>query len=115
MANVRVYNDNKVKHVEKFKGDMIEIPAGEFLEMQRDEAVQFKSQFFPPIFDKAKNQTLESMKCIRLAPLSGELEAKPEEPKHNCMKCGQDFKSLAGLNSHIRAKHAEAPLQTEMA
>lgn len=48
MGVAKVYNDNQYPHVEKFKGKTIEIPAKEFIEMDRDEALQFQGQFRAP-------------------------------------------------------------------
>ncbi len=45
MAKVKVWNDNKHPHTEMYKGDKITIPAGEFIEMDWEEAMQFKGQF----------------------------------------------------------------------
>ncbi len=45
MAKVKVWNDNKYPHKELYKGDPVVIPAGGFVEMDWEEAVQFKGQF----------------------------------------------------------------------
>ncbi len=45
MAKVKVWNDNKYPHTEMFKGDRIHIPAGEFIEMDWEEAMEFRGQF----------------------------------------------------------------------
>ena len=45
MAKVKVWNDNKYPHKESYKGDMVVIPAGGFVEMDWEEAIQFKGQF----------------------------------------------------------------------
>jgi hypothetical protein len=114
MANmVRVYNDNVVDHKESYKGEDINIPAGGFIVMDRDEAVQFKSKFFPPKFDKGGQQEITSMKRIRLAAIPKEEQkdsAKPapeDAEEHRCMACGFTAKSGAGLKSHIRSNHGE--------
>lgn len=109
MDRVRVYNDNKVEHVEVYKGTTIRIPAGGFVEMDRDEAVQFKSQFRTPVYDKGKQQKPESMKVLRLAAIvNGAEKAKPAAEKHVCMKCGFEAQNKAGLSAHIRANHIES-------
>lgn len=45
MAKVKVWNRNKYPHKELYKGDQVVIPAGGFIEMDWEEAVQFKGQF----------------------------------------------------------------------
>lgn len=111
MAKVRVYNDKLIEHVEKFKGDTFKIPAGGFIEMEDEDAVLFKSQFRTPIFDKGRNQTLESMKRIRVAPIpeqKGAVAKADESEPLRCMACNFIADSKAGLKSHVRAKHADA-------
>lgn len=60
MAKVKVWNDNVHAHVEDFKGAKIAIPAGGFVEMDWEEAIEFKGQFTPmappdcPASEKAK-------------------------------------------------------------
>ena len=113
MANaVRVYNDNIVPHKEHYKGQDLVIEPKGFIEMDRDEAVQFKSQFFPPKFNKGGQQEIDSMKMIRLAPIPAkQKESAPQsqqaEETHTCMACGFEAKSGAGLKSHIRNNHAD--------
>lgn len=107
MAMVRVWNDNVIDHEEKFKGMQIKIKSKGFIEMDSEEAVLFRGQFFPPKFDKGGIQTIESMKRIRVEDIKGAVEAqKPES--HVCMKCGHEAASAAGLKSHIRHKHIDA-------
>lgn len=45
MAKVRVWNDNVHPHTEMFKGDLITIPAKECIEMDWEEAIEFRGQF----------------------------------------------------------------------
>lgn len=113
MAMVRVYNDNVIEHVERFKGKEIKIPAGEYILMPSDDAILFKSQFRTPHWDKNKRPTLESMKKIRVAPDEGEtrVEAPKEQAAtYQCMACNFKAASEAGLKSHIRSKHVDTML-----
>ena len=112
---VRVCNNNQIDHVEKFKGETVRIPAGGFIEMERDEAVLFKSQFFPPKFDKGGLQTMESMKVIKLENIP-EKVVEPEISEEKdlvCQACGFVAKTAAGLKSHIRANHAHLMVDDE--
>lgn len=47
MAKVKVWNKNVHPYKEVFKGTPIEIPAGGFVEMDYEEAVEFKGTFSP--------------------------------------------------------------------
>jgi hypothetical protein len=109
---VRVHNDNVVEHVEMYKGTQIRIPAGGYVEMERAEAVQFKSQFRTPVRDKARIQTPESKKILRLELIINGAEKaaapKAEKDKHICHKCGFEAQNKAGLSAHIRANHLES-------
>lgn len=46
MAQVKVWNDHTLEHVEKFKNQEIRIPAGGFIMMDYIDAIDFKGQFF---------------------------------------------------------------------
>lgn len=48
MAVVKVWNRNQYDHTEKFKGKEITIKAGEFIEMDYIDAIDFKGQFITP-------------------------------------------------------------------
>jgi hypothetical protein len=106
MANVRVWNDNKFDHVEKYKGDTIKIKSGEFVVMDREEAVQFKSNFYTPKYHANGVQTQESKKMIRLERIDGAVAA-PALETFNCMACGFKAKSNAALTQHIAHKHKD--------
>lgn len=105
MAKVRVYNDNKFPHTEKFRGEYLTIEAGQFIEMEREDAVLFKSAFVPPRYDKGGLQKPESYKMIRLETIK---EQAPDAPtsEHICQACGFTAATAAGLKSHIRSQHA---------
>ena len=107
MAKVQVWNDNKFEHREKYKGKMIIIPAGEFVEMHRDDAVQFKGQYFP--MKKGGNgvQLPETFKKIRIE--FGDVKPK-KMAEFVCNICGFEAESKAGLAAHIRHKHPNAEL-----
>jgi len=112
---VRIVNNNVFDHVEKFRGDTVRIPAGGFIEMEREDAVLFKSNFFPPKFNGNGLQTPESMKMLKLEPIP-EKEQAPEIPVEKdlvCQACGFVAKSAAGLKSHIRSNHAHLMVDDE--
>lgn len=47
MAKTKVWNRNKFEHRETFKGSDLVIPAGEYIEMEFEEAIEFKGQWRP--------------------------------------------------------------------
>lgn len=104
MAKVRVYNDNRFPHTEKFRGEIITIEPGKFIEMEREDAVLFKSAFTPIKYDKGGLQMPESYKMIRLEAIK---EQAPDAPggDHICQACGFSAATAAGLKSHIRSNH----------
>ena len=64
---VKVWNDNVVEHREKFKGDLLIIPAGHYVEMQYEEACEFKGQFTAPApKDISEAEAVKYYKKIRV-------------------------------------------------
>lgn len=106
MARVMVRNLNQFDHTEKFRGEMITIKAGEAIEMEREDGVLFKSQFYQPKFDKGGLQMPESYKMIRLEPIESKVPDVAGQSDHVCMACGFTSQTAAGLKSHIRHNHA---------
>lgn len=110
MANVRVYNDNKFEHREKFRGDIIIIPPGEYVEMDKEDAVLFKSQFTPIIRNKGGRDDPKGFKMIRIEYNPEVIPVRDVVGEHTasltCQACGFEAKTEAGLKVHIRASHA---------
>ena len=117
MGMVRVYNDNIHEHREKFRGVEIVIPAGEFVEMDREDAVLFKSQFTPVIRNKGGRDDPKGFKMIRIeyAPTAENVKdvVAEHEASMTCTACGFRAGSTAGLKAHIRAKHADQMVDAE--
>jgi hypothetical protein len=107
---VRVWNDNKYDHKEKFKGDIVIIPAGGYVEMNRDDAVLFKGQFTPMIKNKGGREDPMGFKKIRIdynpKEIVEDVVTKAEQAT-TCQACGFVAKSNAGLSAHIRANHMQ--------
>ncbi len=61
MAKVKVWNDNKYPHKELYKGDQVIIQAGGFVEMDWEEAIQFKGQFTGMAPLKSEDDSLGGM------------------------------------------------------
>lgn len=108
---VKVYNDSRLQHKEQFKGSIITIPPGGYVEMHRDDAVMFLGQFFPIKRGGNGVQLEESFKKLRIeAPQDVKVK---EKEKFICHICGFEAESASGLQSHIRAKHPHAILNEE--
>lgn len=106
---VRVWNDNNHDHSEKFKGQEINIPAHGSIEMNRHEAVEFKSQFKAPVFLKGGIPDPAFKKMIRIEiPENDKIEETKASDEHLCQKCGFSAKSAAGLKAHVRANHLQS-------
>lgn len=105
MQNVRVYNDNIYNHKEKFKGDIIEIGAKKFIEMDFYDAVELLGQYTPIFTDGGGTPLPQSFKKLRIV--------KPEEFKiedaksFKCVACGELCESEDLLDIHVNEKHLE--------
>jgi len=96
MGMVKVWNDNKFDYEENFKGDLIRIPAGKYVEMESGEAHLFKGSFKPPKLNHDGKDDPRGYKMIRV---EGEVEI-PEE-RFICPITGQEFPSQPALNKHL--------------
>ena len=103
---VKVWNDNKLVFRQKFKEALIEIPAGEFVEMQWDEAQEFKSLFYPPQRDGSGVQKPESYKMLRIEGNPPHLVGASIE-EHVCGSCNDKFASESDLDKHIDRHHLD--------
>lgn len=98
---VKVWNDNKYDHTEPFKGKTLTIKAGEFIEMDYDEAVEFKGQFTPPRLggDDAPDPRFFKMIRVEKPPV---VELRPEDN----LRCHADG-SVAATQAELIAKLLE--------
>jgi hypothetical protein len=102
MAKAKVYNRHShgLTHKENFKGVPIVIKAGEFIEMDYEEAVEFKSQYFPMKLGPDEVQLPESYKMIEIIPVDD-----PTADKASVFKCqltGKSFGSASELDQHLK-------------
>lgn len=95
---VKVWNDNNVDLKEEFKGQVIEIPAGGFVEMGRSQAIQFKGQYRPIKVDGMKQQVPNSKKIIRIEAVKG----KEESETFVCQMDGREFKTQKALENYMK-------------
>lgn len=66
MARVKVWNDNVHDHKEEFKGEMIEIPSKGYVEMDYEDAVEFRGKFFSMIIRADGTHDPKGYKMIRV-------------------------------------------------
>lgn len=126
----RVWNDNVHPHIEMFKEKRIEIAAGGFIEMDYEEAIEFKSSFTVPVTDGEKNPIPMHFKKIRVetggAPATvlplichatGKIASSPEElAKMNAEHVGMlDTESAAELEAAARLKAENDELKAKIA
>lgn len=106
MAKVEVWNDNKFAHTEKFKGETVHIPSGKYVEMDMEDAIDFRGQFFQPVKDGNDKQTPESYKMIRIGKALDK-KAVPEKSNSDlvCQKCKYEGESKLDLENHINENH----------
>ena len=100
MHKVKVWNDNNHPFQQRFKGEQIKIEANSFIEMNWDDAIQFKSYPHPMKFDGMGNQAPESFKMIRIEG-SGVPAAGYQVVAFRCQKDGSLHPSKEALDAHI--------------
>lgn len=100
---VRVYNTNNHPFKQKFRDEDVVIPAGGFVEMERDEAVAFKSTWYPVRLDYNGNVDPTSYKRISIRPIPGAGEVEIETPKFVNQATGEAFETHAQLMASINA------------
>lgn len=104
----KVWNDNKYPHSEMFKGDEVYIPAGSFIEMDYQEAIQFKGQMAPVKFNHDGIGTPETYKMIRVEPIMENAEEKTFSADTTCLACGEKLSDQLSLAKHILEKHSDS-------
>lgn len=77
MGLAQVWNDNVHPYKEVFKEKTIQIAPKSFIEMDFDEAKEFKSQYSPIVHDGEGNPLPTSYKMIRVVPLKQDQRAEP--------------------------------------
>ncbi len=116
MALVKVWNDNIYLYEEKFRGRLIEIDPNSYIEMDEDEAENFKAAFTFPHRDEQGRPDPRFFKKIRIE------KPKVEESADDNLIChanGQKVSSVDELTkvlsnfSHMLAKDDEAEAEAK--
>lgn len=98
---VKVWNDNVVEFSQLYRDVEIKIPAKSCIEMEYEEAVGFKSYPFPMRFDGMGQQTLESMKMIRVDPRPPEGQEQNTVVMYRCHRDGSLHPSKVELDKYL--------------
>ena len=100
MPTVKVWNDNRYPHTEKFKGETITIEPGGYVEMDYIDAVDFKGQFTPMKMLGPGHPDPQHFKMIRV-----DQPATPivKEDKNVFHATGESFKSSAEVIAFAKA------------
>ena len=115
MPNVIIRNLNKYDYSELFKGQMIQIPAGGFIEMEYFEAHQFLGKMNNIVKDKDGNIDPRSYKYLAvdeeskkqaLDELNNAGSSEERKEVYICHACAKDFRTKNGLLKHIKDKHS---------
>jgi hypothetical protein len=110
---VKVWNDNKYPHVEKFKGDTIRIPAGGYVEMDLYDATDFRGQYTPIVKGADEQPMPQSYKIIRIErPSDAKVEASSS---FQCQACGKSYESQKVLDAHTDENHLDQLAEPDVA
>jgi len=121
MPNVKVHNLNKYDYSEKFKGSMINIPAGGHIIMEYFEAEQFLSRANAVRFLKNGRQDPKTYKMLKIDE-DDKKEAydqmhgtknEDSEKTYVCHACSKEFLTKTGLLKHIKSKHKDLMVDSE--
>ncbi len=105
---VKVVNDNKFPYSEKYRGNMINIPAKGHIEMDINEASDFMGTNPGTAQVDANNiPKPESYKMLRIEKI-GAPQAVAAEPTYVCMADGREFHSQKELDAYIEANHLDS-------
>lgn len=107
---VRVWNDNVHVFQQKFRDAIIRIPPKKYVLMDREEAILFKSKFWPPVLGGDDVPKPESYKMLRIERLDSAEAAKEQAKKFICHVDGQAFETEAELKAHVKESGYEDKL-----
>ena len=112
MAKWRVYNRHPhgLTHVEEFKEQLLKIPAGEYVLMDYEEAVQFRGQYFPMKKNGQDAPDPSGFKCIELKPDTDKEQVAntgKSDGGYVCHFDGAKFPTQALLDKYIKDNYAD--------
>ena len=99
---VKVWNDNIHDFKQKFRDDVIFIPAKGFVELEEDDAHNFVCQYSPPVVDASGVQKPESYKMLKIERDGSENKLKLDP--WTCQACNYKGVNKKDLTTHIEAR-----------
>lgn len=112
-ALTKVWNDNDYPHIEKYKGNTIEIAPHRYVEMDPDEAEQFRGQYTPRVLRGDDTDDPRFFKKIRLEhpesrvhqfnPLTSPITGKVHESEESLKAEFAHFKHLQVRDENEKA------------
>jgi hypothetical protein len=107
MPLVKVWNDNKYPHVEKYQGKDIEIAAGKYIEMDYDDALQFQGKFKPPMIN-GQGHDPRGFKMIRVErPPVAKANPLMNHVTGSAAGSEDELKASMMQYKHLQVKHEE--------
>jgi hypothetical protein len=105
----RVWNKHPegLTHTEKFREETVSIPAGSYILMEYEDAVQFRGQFFPMLRDAQGAPDPKGFKCIQLEKHPEESEETIMPVEFICHNDGAKFPTQALLDSYVKQNYSE--------
>ena len=109
MAKWRVWNKHPMglTHKEKFKDEMKVIAAGEYILMDYEEAVQFKSQYTPIKKRPSGEDDPAGWKVLHLEPDTGAASPAADVKEFVCHFDGAKFPSQSLLDAYLKSNYSE--------
>lgn len=116
MNQWRVYNEHTqgLTFRQVFKEKEIIIPAGQFVLMDYEEAVEFKSAYFPMTVDAQGEPDPRSWKMISIKPHSEESAVPEITKKYVCPVDGREFQTQTELDAYQMANFSHLNVKDEM-
>lgn len=106
---INVHQD-KLTHVEKFKDMELRIPYGEHVEMDYEDAVQFKGQYYPIKLNAMNVQDASSYKMIKIEPIESEETVDPVKQVFVSHVDGKEFPTKQLLEAYLMAHYSNSEL-----
>lgn len=112
MAKYRVWNRHPqgLTHKEKFRDEMVEIPAGKYTLMDYEDAVLFRGQYFPM---KKRPDGGEDPAGWKVLQLERHDDSAPEPQKFICHLDGKIFPSQALLDAYLKENYSDRTFTDE--
>lgn len=112
----RVWNDNTYPFTDPdFKGDKIHIPSKSYIEMEYNEANEFRGKFSPIYRDADGQPTPQSYKMIRIEKIEDSSPKEKVAEMHACHGCRDKFLTKEELENHIDEHHLDQLTDAELA